>query len=125
MIEALSKRKINLVLDLLVYCYALLYVSFIKMTILIFDCCILVALLPFYCSDRLELRDEWRLENRRAFANIWSDTVYGISLFILLYFNKSKVSLPFFTLLNVLMHYQTFWTSFHDKWHCYFAIYYY
>ncbi|XP_027358501.1 uncharacterized protein LOC113867397 isoform X3 [Abrus precatorius] len=39
----------------------------------------------------LELREEWRLENRRAFANIWSDTVYGISLFILLYFNKSKL----------------------------------
>ncbi|KAK7247641.1 hypothetical protein RIF29_42529 [Crotalaria pallida] len=45
----------------------------------------------------LELRDEWRLENRRAFANIWSDTVYGISLFILLYFNKSQVALLKFT----------------------------
>ncbi|KAG5002380.1 hypothetical protein JHK87_023452 [Glycine soja] len=45
----------------------------------------------------LELREEWRLENRRAFANIWSDTVYGISLFILLYFNKSKVALLKFT----------------------------
>ncbi|KAK7308768.1 hypothetical protein RJT34_04985 [Clitoria ternatea] len=45
----------------------------------------------------LELREEWRLENRRAFANIWSDTVYGISLFILLYFNKSKVTLLKFT----------------------------
>ncbi|XP_020220334.1 proton extrusion protein PcxA isoform X1 [Cajanus cajan] len=40
----------------------------------------------------LELREERRLENRKAFANIWSDTVYGISLFILLYFNKSKVA---------------------------------
>ncbi|XP_044472040.1 chloroplast envelope membrane protein-like [Mangifera indica] len=41
----------------------------------------------------LELRDEWRLENRRAFANILSDMVFGISLFILLYFNQSKVAL--------------------------------
>ncbi|KAA8519155.1 hypothetical protein F0562_013371 [Nyssa sinensis] len=45
----------------------------------------------------LELRDEWRLENRRAFANIWSDMVFGISLFILLYFNQSKVALLKFT----------------------------
>ncbi|XP_054786185.1 chloroplast envelope membrane protein isoform X1 [Prosopis cineraria] len=45
----------------------------------------------------LELRDEWRLENRRAFANIWSDMVYGITLFILLYFNQSKVALLKFT----------------------------
>lgn len=43
---------------------------------------------------RLELRDEWRLENRKAFANIWSDFVFGVSLFILLYFNESKVSSP-------------------------------
>ncbi|XP_010278478.1 PREDICTED: proton extrusion protein PcxA isoform X2 [Nelumbo nucifera] len=45
----------------------------------------------------LELRDEWRLENRRAFANIWSDMVFGITLFILLYFNQSKVALLKFT----------------------------
>ncbi|KAJ0029997.1 hypothetical protein Pint_13891 [Pistacia integerrima] len=45
----------------------------------------------------LELRDEWRLENRRAFANIWSDMVFGVSLFILLYFNQSKVALLRFT----------------------------
>ncbi|XP_030446606.1 chloroplast envelope membrane protein isoform X1 [Syzygium oleosum] len=45
----------------------------------------------------LELRDEWRLENRRAFANIWSDMVFGISLFLILYFNQSKVSLLKFT----------------------------
>ncbi|XP_057447345.1 chloroplast envelope membrane protein [Lotus japonicus] len=45
----------------------------------------------------LDLRDEWRLENRSAFANIWSDMVYGISLFILLYFNKNKVALLKFT----------------------------
>ncbi|XP_072963139.1 protein DAY-LENGTH-DEPENDENT DELAYED-GREENING 1, chloroplastic [Typha angustifolia] len=45
----------------------------------------------------IELRDEWRLENRKAFANIWSDMVYGIVLFILIYFNKSKVALLKFT----------------------------
>lgn len=45
----------------------------------------------------LELRDEWRLENRRAFANIWSDLVFGISLFFLLYFNQAKVALLKFT----------------------------
>lgn len=45
----------------------------------------------------LELQDEWRLENRKAFANIWSDMVFGISLFILLYFNQNKVALLKFT----------------------------
>ncbi|KAK0571603.1 hypothetical protein LWI29_018740 [Acer saccharum] len=45
----------------------------------------------------LELQDEWRLENRRAFANIWSDMVFGISLFILLYFNQNQVALLKFT----------------------------
>ncbi|KAF5461278.1 hypothetical protein F2P56_017392 [Juglans regia] len=45
----------------------------------------------------LDLRDEWRLENRRAFANIWSDMVFGISLFILLYLNQTKVALLKFT----------------------------
>jgi hypothetical protein len=39
------------------------------------------------------LRDDWRLENRNAFANIWSDTVYGIVLFLLMCFNQSKVSI--------------------------------
>jgi len=41
----------------------------------------------------LELRDEWRLENRNAFANIWSDMVYGLVLFLLICFNPSKVSI--------------------------------
>ncbi|XP_020220335.1 chloroplast envelope membrane protein isoform X2 [Cajanus cajan] len=50
----------------------------------------------------LELREERRLENRKAFANIWSDTVYGISLFILLYFNKSKVALLKFTSYKII-----------------------
>ncbi|KAM7480818.1 hypothetical protein LguiB_005401 [Lonicera macranthoides] len=45
----------------------------------------------------LDLREKWRLENRRAFANIWSDMVFGISLFILLYFNQSQVALLKFT----------------------------
>ncbi|GAV83149.1 CemA domain-containing protein [Cephalotus follicularis] len=45
----------------------------------------------------LELRDEWRLENRRAFANIWSDMVFGIAIFVLLYFNQNQVALLKFT----------------------------
>ncbi|XP_051132090.1 chloroplast envelope membrane protein isoform X2 [Andrographis paniculata] len=45
----------------------------------------------------LELRDERRLENRKAFANIWSDGVFGISLFMLLYFCQSQVALLKFT----------------------------
>ncbi|XP_021721735.1 chloroplast envelope membrane protein-like [Chenopodium quinoa] len=45
----------------------------------------------------LELRDEWRLNNRNAFANIWSDMVFGVSVFLLLYFNQSKVALLKFT----------------------------
>lgn len=46
----------------------------------------------FSITDRLELRDEWRLENRKAFANIWSDMLFGISVFLLLYFNQNQVS---------------------------------
>ncbi|CAK7345841.1 unnamed protein product [Dovyalis caffra] len=45
----------------------------------------------------LELRDECRLENRRSFANIWSDIVFGISIFVLLYFNQRNVGLLKFT----------------------------
>ncbi|XP_071737092.1 protein DAY-LENGTH-DEPENDENT DELAYED-GREENING 1, chloroplastic-like [Rutidosis leptorrhynchoides] len=45
----------------------------------------------------LELREEWRLINRSAFANIWSDMVFGISLFVLLYFNQNQVALLKFT----------------------------
>ncbi|TYI24664.1 hypothetical protein ES332_A05G000400v1 [Gossypium tomentosum] len=41
----------------------------------------------------LDLRDEFRLENRKAFANIWSDMVFGISLFLVLHLNQSKVAL--------------------------------
>ncbi|KAG9449384.1 hypothetical protein H6P81_009349 [Aristolochia fimbriata] len=50
----------------------------------------------------LELRDEWRLENKKAFANIWSDMVFGIVLFILIYFNQSKVALLKFTGYKIL-----------------------
>ncbi|GAB4854052.1 hypothetical protein Ancab_022633 [Ancistrocladus abbreviatus] len=50
----------------------------------------------------LELRDEKRFENRRAFANIWSDMVFGISLFIILYFNQRKVALLKFTGYKIL-----------------------
>nr|AGT17438.1 hypothetical protein SHCRBa_062_F01_R_230 [Saccharum hybrid cultivar R570] len=45
----------------------------------------------------IELRDDWRLENRAAFANIWSDMVYGIVLFLLMCFNQSKVAMLKFT----------------------------
>ncbi|KAK4754890.1 hypothetical protein SAY87_008647 [Trapa incisa] len=45
----------------------------------------------------LELREEWRLDNRKAFANIWSDMMFGVSLFLLLYLNQSKVALIKFT----------------------------
>ncbi|KAL4317896.1 hypothetical protein GQ457_18G025420 [Hibiscus cannabinus] len=50
----------------------------------------------------LELRDEFRLENRKAFANIWSDMVFGISLFLLLHLNQSKVALLKFTGYKIL-----------------------
>ncbi|XP_077238639.1 cemA-like proton extrusion protein-like protein [Tasmannia lanceolata] len=50
----------------------------------------------------LELRDERRLENRRAFANIWSDMVFGIAFFVLIYFNQSKVALLKFTGYKIL-----------------------
>lgn len=48
------------------------------------------------------MRDEWRLENRKAFANIWSDMVYGIVLFLLIYFNESKVGFNHIITLFVL-----------------------
>lgn len=50
----------------------------------------------------LELRDEWRLNNRKAFANILSDLVFGASLFMLLYFNQAKVALLKFTGYKIL-----------------------
>nr|XP_043628137.1 chloroplast envelope membrane protein [Erigeron canadensis] len=50
----------------------------------------------------LELRDEWRLINRSAFANIWSDMVFGISLFAILYFNQNQVALLKFTGYKIL-----------------------
>ncbi|RIA05173.1 hypothetical protein BRARA_K00507 [Brassica rapa] len=43
-------------------------------------------------KSSLELREEWRIENRKAFANIWSDMVFGISLFALLYANQGRVN---------------------------------
>ncbi|OQU93423.1 chloroplast envelope membrane protein [Sorghum bicolor] len=45
----------------------------------------------------IELRDDWRLENRAAFANIWSDMVSGMVLFLLMCFNQSKVAMLKFT----------------------------
>lgn len=53
--------------------------------------CLLLRI-PSSSFIRLELRDDWRLENRQAFANVWSDMVYGVVLFLLLCFNQSKVS---------------------------------
>nr|VDD40735.1 unnamed protein product [Brassica oleracea] len=52
----------------------------------------------------LELREEWRLENRKAFANIWSGMVFGISLFALLYANQGTIlNLDRETLLEIIM----------------------
>jgi hypothetical protein len=51
------------------------------------------------------LRDEWRLENRQAFANIWSDIVYGAALFLIMYFNQSKVSI--YRISSVFVHFHT------------------
>ncbi|KAF0930616.1 hypothetical protein E2562_033813 [Oryza meyeriana var. granulata] len=45
----------------------------------------------------VELRDEWRLENWKTFANILSGMVFGIVLFLLICFNESKVALLKFT----------------------------
>lgn len=50
----------------------------------------------------LELQEEWRLRNRAAFANIWSDIVFGTSLFTLLYFNQKQVALLKFTGYKIL-----------------------
>ena len=41
------------------------------------------------CS--LELREELRLENRKAFGNIWSDILAGLTLFLLLVYNPERV----------------------------------
>lgn len=43
-------------------------------------------------TKAIELRDDRRLENRRAFANIFSDMLFGLSLFLLLYANPNQVS---------------------------------
>ncbi|KAF3787896.1 Chloroplast envelope membrane protein [Nymphaea thermarum] len=50
----------------------------------------------------LELRDEYRIENRKACANIWSDMVFGLGVFFILYFNQSKVTLMKFTGYKIL-----------------------
>lgn len=50
----------------------------------------------------IALRDERRLENRKEFANIWSDIVFGMSLFALLYFFKNQVALLKFTGYKIL-----------------------
>ncbi|KAL0426717.1 UNVERIFIED_CONTAM: Chloroplast envelope membrane protein [Sesamum latifolium] len=53
-------------------------------------------------NKAIELRDEWRLENRKAFANIWSDMVFGVTLFILLYFYQNQ------TLLEIIVEHYGF-----------------
>jgi hypothetical protein len=42
---------------------------------------------------RLHLREELRLENRQAFANIWSDLVAGFTVLLLLVLNSKQVQL--------------------------------
>jgi hypothetical protein len=42
---------------------------------------------------RLELREELRLENRLAFANIWSDFTAGLTILLLLVLNKRQVQI--------------------------------
>lgn len=44
---------------------------------------------------RIHLREEMRLENREAFAHIWSDFVAGLTIFLLLIFNPKQVLLLF------------------------------
>ncbi|CAM8889233.1 unnamed protein product [Rhodiola kirilowii] len=45
----------------------------------------------------LELQEDWRFENRKSFANILSDMAFGITLFVLLILNQSRVALLKFT----------------------------
>ncbi|GLJ11385.1 hypothetical protein SUGI_0155160 [Cryptomeria japonica] len=49
-----------------------------------------------------ELREDLRLDNRKSFANIWSDMVAAITAFFILLFNQSKVELLKFTGSRIL-----------------------
>ncbi|KAH9305307.1 hypothetical protein KI387_009711, partial [Taxus chinensis] len=49
-----------------------------------------------------ELREELRMENRKSFANIWSDMVAAIIAFFILIFNQSKVEIMKFTGSRIL-----------------------
>ncbi|MCE2055262.1 hypothetical protein HAX54_042307 [Datura stramonium] len=63
------------------------------------------SFLPLTFSGRIQLQvrvGTRGLRNHEAFANIWSDFVFGVSLFILLYFNESKVKLLKFTGYKIL-----------------------
>jgi hypothetical protein len=52
------------------------------------------SLKGLYCVVcRLHLRDELRLENRQAFANIWSDLVAGFTVLLLLVLNPKQVAI--------------------------------
>lgn len=46
-----------------------------------------------FCEFRLELREEFRLENRQAFASIWSDFAAGLTILALLILNPKQVRL--------------------------------
>eukprot|EP00252_Welwitschia_mirabilis_P012728 TRINITY_DN28136_c0_g1_i1.p1 TRINITY_DN28136_c0_g1~~TRINITY_DN28136_c0_g1_i1.p1 ORF type:complete len:396 (-),score=78.13 TRINITY_DN28136_c0_g1_i1:131-1318(-) len=49
-----------------------------------------------------ELREELRLENRKAFANIWSDMIVGITAVFVYFLNPSKVEVMKFTGSRIL-----------------------
>ncbi|KAG0579558.1 hypothetical protein KC19_4G106600 [Ceratodon purpureus] len=44
-------------------------------------------------EEALELREEYKLENRQAFASLWSDFVAGLAILLLLVFNPQKVAI--------------------------------
>ncbi|MCO5583761.1 hypothetical protein L7F22_037675 [Adiantum nelumboides] len=50
-------------------------------------------LLDHVRDKAIELRDELRLENRKAFGNIWADILAGITVFLLLVFNPDRVAI--------------------------------
>lgn len=50
-------------------------------------------LLEHIREKAIELRDEVRLENRKAFGNIWADILAGVTVFLLLLFNPDRVAI--------------------------------
>ncbi|KAI5077814.1 hypothetical protein GOP47_0007638 [Adiantum capillus-veneris] len=49
-------------------------------------------LLEHIRDKAIELRDELRLENRKAFGNVWADILAGLTFFLLLVFNPDRVA---------------------------------